>query len=589
MNIVEIRKIVDSYYQKQETELGYQFLLEQVSLAMEKQDDLLVLGLLNEILGYCRVTGKFELGRNISSKMASLVNQLGLNKDVIGATTFLNIATFYSVSKDLSLAKQYYQEVLSIYTMTLDNKDERMASLYNNISIFYQQNKHYTKAYEYLQKALSIITTLPGCEIEEATSYTNLAQIYFLLHNIPEGIKAVDKSISLFIKHNDKDVHYPSALSLKAHAYFLLKEYDKAIDVYKKALVLLEATHGKSNNYQIVKENLEQVESSYYQYQQQGMYLCKQYYLEVVKPLLEKEFPKYINQMAIGLVGQGSECFGYDDALSRDHDFGPGICIWLPKTLYQEIGTQLIDFYQKVPPTYQGIKRMISTHGNQRVGVFCIEDFYYSFIGKIPTTNIDWFSIPQLALATVTNGEVFSDPLGQFTSIRNHLLSYYPKDVRIKKIVTCIAKMAQAGQYNYARCMQRKQVVASTLAINEFIENTIACIYLLNRQYMPYYKWSHHGIKQMTILSDLYQDLLTLATLPFQEDCWNQETSFYATNINPFDKKVQLVETICSKILQALKQQELTDSNDSFLENHTSILMQKIKDKQIATRHIMEG
>ena len=58
-----------------------------------------------------------------------------------------------------------------------------------------------------------------------------------------------------------------------------------------------------------------------------GLTMSKQFYLEYGKPMIEMEYKLYLNSMAFGLVGQGSECFAYDDMISRDHDFAPGFCI----------------------------------------------------------------------------------------------------------------------------------------------------------------------------------------------------------------------------------------------------------------------
>ena len=57
-----------------------------------------------------------------------------------------------------------------------------------------------------------------------------------------------------------------------------------------------------------------------------GLELSKAFYIEQVQPMLMEKFPQLFSRMAIGLVGEGSQCFGFDDNLSQDHDWG-GIII----------------------------------------------------------------------------------------------------------------------------------------------------------------------------------------------------------------------------------------------------------------------
>ena len=62
-----------------------------------------------------------------------------------------------------------------------------------------------------------------------------------------------------------------------------------------------------------------------------GLELSRAFFETWGRPILEESFPQLRPFLAVGLCGPGSECFGYDDAVSRDHDFEPGFCLFLPE------------------------------------------------------------------------------------------------------------------------------------------------------------------------------------------------------------------------------------------------------------------
>ncbi len=306
-----------------------------------------------------------------------------------------------------------------------------------------------------------------------------------------------------------------------------------------------------------------------------GMQIARAYFEEYGRLMIDTQMGQYRSQIAAGLVGEGSECLGFDDEISTDHDFGPGFCIWVPEQLYHQVGSELQRAYDSLPDTYQGYKRITSAQGGGRVGVIPIEGFYRKFTGisQAPKDNMEWFKIPERFLATATNGEVFVDYLGQFSQIRTALQRFYPEDVLKKKLAARCAVMAQAGQYNYGRCMKRSDAQAAYLACAEFVKTAMSAIYLLNETYMPYYKWMFRGAEHFTILRDAVRFLADLTRIPDTAD--NAQ------------RKEQIIEQICISIANELNRRGFTRSTDPFLQVQGEELMRSIGDARLKNLHIM--
>ena len=284
--------------------------------------------------------------------------------------------------------------------------------------------------------------------------------------------------------------------------------------------------------------------------------------------------PDAESRVAVGLAGRGSECFGFDDALSRDHDFEPGFCLWLTDEDYAALAPALSRAYREL--TGQGAAAQ-SALAERKLGVHRIGDFYRRYTGSpgAPESWQQWMSLPSWALAEATNGEVWRDDLGSFTAIRERLLHGMPEDVRKKKLAARVIEMAQAGQYNYGRCLRRGEAGAAMLALGDFVRAAAETVFLLNRRHMPYYKWCFRALRELPTLGDLSEPLEFLLT---------------GENGGEGDAlKLQLVEDVCASVLRELAAQELCRGGADYLEGPAFEIQARIKNPEIRALHIMES
>lgn len=333
------------------------------------------------------------------------------------------------------------------------------------------------------------------------------------------------------------------------------------------------------------------MQNSGLQLEKSGLDLSYEYYQKVGKPVIEELFPDDIDKIAVGLVGEGSECFGYDDKISTDHDYGASFCIWLPREEYARIGEEMKQAYDALPADFGGtFSKIHRAQAEGRRGVLEIESFYGKFLGPagVPGTLREWLAVPEHYLAVATNGRVFEDHLGRFTQIREALLAYYPEDIRLKKIAARAITMAHSGQCNYSRMMRRHDIVAARFALDEFMRATISMVYLLNRQYMPYYKWMWRGMERLEKLKEVRALLRNLAEDGLDGESWYTEAwDTYQYTLNKNDRVVIWIEEICARIIEELKAQGISSSLSDYLEEHAYMAMHHIQDERIRSLPVM--
>lgn len=288
----------------------------------------------------------------------------------------------------------------------------------------------------------------------------------------------------------------------------------------------------------------------------QGLELSRRFYATHRDALL-RPFMPWQERIAAGLVGFGSDRFGFDDAISQDHDFGPGFCLWLTASDYAAIGAKLQAAYDALPASFEGhATAPASRRAGKRTGVFSIPDFYTTFLGApaLPVNDADWLQIPEYLLATVVNGQVFEDTLGDFSRWRRQLAAYYPERIQRRKLAQAAGRVSQTGQYNLPRSLARGDAVAANLMLADFIRQCCLLAHALCRRYAPHDKWLHRSLARLPGQETLHAQLAQLA-----------ETA-------PRDA-APLIAQISSGLLEALIRAGFTEPGSDFLEHHVDSLL----------------
>jgi hypothetical protein len=220
-----------------------------------------------------------------------------------------------------------------------------------------------------------------------------------------------------------------------------------------------------------------------------GVRLSGAYYRELVGPLLRERFPGMPH--AAARLGAGSDVLGLDDAMSRDHDWGLRLSLFVPADAVLAVDAEL---ERMLPVSFAGHPTRFTFSGaaetRHRIDVSTLASFLDAHLGFDPRDGVgveDWLSLTGQAVLEVTAGGVFADDTRDLGRVRR-LLRWYPDDLW-RYVLACdwarleqeLPLMSRAGDVGDDR---GSRVIAARLA-----HITMHLAFLLERRWAPYAKW----------------------------------------------------------------------------------------------------
>ena len=107
---------------------------------------------------------------------------------------------------------------------------------------------------------------------------------------------------------------------------------------------------------------------------------------------------------------------------------------------------------------------------------------------------------------------------------------------------------------------------------SRFLTEVSGLVFLLNRCFMPYYKWQHRRLGELPILG---------ARIAAEQEA--------LVRLSDPAEKAEKMEAICRLLTQELRREGLTESEDDFLLIHAEQIQGRIRDEQLRALPLTYG
>lgn len=256
-----------------------------------------------------------------------------------------------------------------------------------------------------------------------------------------------------------------------------------------------------------------------------GIELVERFFYEIIEPMLDAGYPDL--QYAAAFLGGGSEVLGYDDEISKDHDWGLRLNLFVRD---EQLSGQIDQFFRdELPGDFlgfsthwgeaddKGVRLMTESSGsgiNHRIDICTVQQYVNRKL-NLPINQIDelseislaqWLSFAEQSLLEFVSGKVFKDSFGGLSKAREYL-KYYPKAMWIFAILGEWNQIAEE-QVFMSRVGDTGSDTGSRMIATSMVNRIIRLAIHLESRYIPYTKWTARAFED----TDLYGVLSTIIT-----------------------------------------------------------------------------
>ncbi len=252
-----------------------------------------------------------------------------------------------------------------------------------------------------------------------------------------------------------------------------------------------------------------------------GCELAREFHADVVEPLLARAMPGL--RYAAGRLGSGSDVLGFDDAMSRDHDWGCRLTLLVDGAdraaipqVSQLLERELPKFYRGFPVRFPVTWDSSFTH---KVELATVAAFATSRLGIDPTIELsvaDWLILTGQSVLEVTAGPVFVDRTAELAQARARL-NWYPPDIERYVLAAGWQRLSQEMPM-VGRTAEHGDEIGSRMLSTRLADDLISLAFTLSRQWPPYPKWRGTAFRALPVAADLAGLLIEAETAPHWRD-----------------------------------------------------------------------